>query len=156
MSEGFKNTVKENALGIGLAGTAAFLILTGNGPDKSPTSRHEGGSSRAIESVQGRTPEVDQFVVLQQTELQRYGYYDGKIDGIAGPKTRAAQRAYDAAQGGPSTKRADAGRESDDYKPGAVERTAISILKIPFAIIGEGGHAIVHEIVKGDEEDTDK
>jgi len=45
----------------------------------------------------------DAMVRDLQDELSRLGYYEGKVDGLTGPKTEAAVRAYQAARGLPVT-----------------------------------------------------
>src|SRR5688572_21676665 len=45
---------------------------------------------------------------LQET-LRDKGYYDGRIDGVAGPRTRAGLRRYRQAEGLPVTGRVDEG-----------------------------------------------
>lgn len=47
--------------------------------------------------VRGRA--VEASIVDIQRSLKRMGYYDGAIDGIVGPQTRAAIRAYQADRG---------------------------------------------------------
>ncbi len=47
------------------------------------------------------------MTVRVQAALMRFGYFNGDIDGIRGPQTRAAITSYQKAQGLPQTGRMD-------------------------------------------------
>jgi len=51
--------------------------------------------------IYASSPEYDpgQVVANVQSALQQQGYYQGEIDGILGPQTRAALAEYQSAQG---------------------------------------------------------
>jgi peptidoglycan hydrolase-like protein with peptidoglycan-binding domain len=61
------------------------------------------------EQGDARGAQRDELVLVIQNALREEGYYSGEIDGIAGPKTLAAVRRFEAAAGSPASAAADAG-----------------------------------------------
>jgi hypothetical protein len=53
-----------------------------------------GNLSAVVRANTGPTDQQAQVVKTQQQYLSNRGYYGGAIDGIAGPKTQAAQQSY--------------------------------------------------------------
>ena len=49
----------------------------------------------------------DQVIANVQTALQQQGYYQGEVDGLLGPQTRAAIADYQRANGLPETAAVD-------------------------------------------------
>ena len=49
----------------------------------------------------------DQVIANVQTALQQQGYYQGEVDGLLGPQTRAAVADYQRANGLPETASVD-------------------------------------------------
>lgn len=85
-------------LGI-VAGLVALSL--GTAAEAAPAAWVEpGAESGAIQQVASVFSDTVRFV---QEQLAVQGYYPGAIDGIAGPKTRAAVRAYEADHGLPVT-----------------------------------------------------
>lgn len=58
-----------------------------------------GPASGSSQQATGQSPQTVQTVKQAQTELQREGLYHGRIDGIAGPKTKQALTAYQQREG---------------------------------------------------------
>ena len=59
--------------------------------------------------ARGRTAQSSNLVASIQTELQRRGYYQGPLDGLVGPMTRAAVEAFELDAGLPPTGRVGSG-----------------------------------------------
>lgn len=63
---------------------------------------------RIERTIPNPTPQnVSRMVIRVQAALMRRGYYNGDIDGLLGPKTRAALRAFQQTEGIPQTGRMD-------------------------------------------------
>ena len=63
---------------------------------------------RMERSIPKATPQdLSRMVIRVQAALMRLGFYDGDIDGLLGPKTRAALRAFQQTEGIPQTGRLD-------------------------------------------------
>jgi peptidoglycan hydrolase-like protein with peptidoglycan-binding domain len=57
----------------------------------------------AVAAPTAQLPAPDPLVRSIQAELQQSGLYEGAVDGLAGPRTRDAIRAFEAALGRPAT-----------------------------------------------------
>ncbi|MGE0847129.1 MAG: peptidoglycan-binding protein [Flavobacteriaceae bacterium] len=73
--------------------TVASIPLPQARPD------HESAGAALPPAPQARPVAVGPRVVELQKLLAALGYYDGTVDGIAGPRTQAAIRRYEAAEG---------------------------------------------------------
>ena len=78
-------------------------------PPSSPAPSVIPGTTPRIErTIPKATPrDVSTMVVRVQAALMRRGLYNGDIDGLLGPKTRAALRAFQQTEGLPQTGRMD-------------------------------------------------
>lgn len=95
-----------------LAGLVAGLATTAQA---APATRVEPGTGSEIQQVAAVSRDTVRFV---QQELAARGYYTGAIDGIVGPRTRAAVRAYEADSGLPVTGNAYALADQLNYGDG--------------------------------------
>lgn len=57
----------------------------------------------AVHEPQPQSRRADDLVLAVQAALRRVGYYSGSLDGMAGPQTRAAILAFEAATNRPQT-----------------------------------------------------
>lgn len=78
---------------------ALLEALTGD----APPAEAAGGESAATRSKPDAAPAANGLVGSIQRELQVRGYYNGAIDGDAGPNTKAAVRAFQRDAGFPVT-----------------------------------------------------
>jgi TPR repeat protein len=85
---------------MGHSGAAARLAHEAADPDAVKPSDMQLAKTLGLE----RTERLDIPVVVEiQARLGRLGVYSGRIDGVAGPRTREAIRDYEAAKGLPVT-----------------------------------------------------
>lgn len=95
-------------LAVGIASNALFLQ---GRPHPAPLFAYPEAASRVAaptasvalsssdEAAESRLQEHDELVFAVQQALHAAGFYDGPIDGIAGPVTTAAIEAYERAEG---------------------------------------------------------
>ncbi len=82
-----------------------FARSAGNAPTTAGRGTLQESPRRGAATSAGS--EVRDLVLSVQRELQVRGYYDGALDGIAGPNTRAAVRAFQRDAGFPVTGEVD-------------------------------------------------
>jgi peptidoglycan hydrolase-like protein with peptidoglycan-binding domain len=81
-----------------------------------------------------------------QENLRDKGYYNGQIDGIAGPQTKAGIRQYQKAENLPVTGRLD---DQTAGKLGVGPESVGGSFKGAGQEVGEGGKQAGHEVMKG-------
>ncbi len=101
----------------------------------------------------GANPGDDRTAVSQQNDMKKLqenlrdkGYYNGQIDGVAGPQTRAGIRRYQKSEGLPITGRVDAGTAG---KLGVGPESVGGNFKGAGHEVGAGGRELGHEMKQG-------
>ena len=90
--------------------------------------------------------ETKAHVKTVQENLREKGYYNGQIDGIAGPQTKAGIRQYQKAENLPVTGRLDAQTAG---KLGVGPESVGESFKGAGQEVGEGGKEAGHEMMEG-------
>ena len=133
---------------------AAALLLcfgTAYAQDKPSDTKVVGHDQDTIVQPKKNTVKVNSDTIrAAQKELERRGYDSGPVDGIAGPKTKAAISKFQADEQLAQTGRLDASTLSHLNVGG------VQIVKAAPADLARGGKAAGHDVVEGHPIDAGK